>query len=46
LKPEITGDDIARKDLDASVKLHHRIIIGLARESDLVLGRGQFFLQA
>src|SRR5262245_45242077 len=46
VKTEIARDQIGRKGLDSGVKREHHVVVRLARERDLILGGGQFFLQA
>src|SRR4051794_33672247 len=43
--PELaeTGDEVVREALDRGVVAHHRVVVGLARERDLVLRAGQLF---
>src|SRR3954463_7920986 len=42
---ECAGEEVVRHGLALGVVLHHRIVIGLPREGDLVLGAGELFLQ-
>src|SRR5436190_23189853 len=40
------GDEILWEHFDLRVVAHHAVVVKLPGERDLVLGRGQFFLQA
>src|SRR5436853_6405276 len=42
---EEAGEEIVRDRLALRVVLHHRVVVGLARERDLVLGAGELLLQ-
>src|SRR5436190_24121611 len=42
---ECAGENVVRHGLALGVVLHHRVVIGLAREGDLVLGAGELLLQ-
>src|SRR5258706_7382186 len=42
---ECAGEDAVREGFALGVVLHHRIVIGLAGEGDLVLGAGELLLQ-
>ena len=42
---EHAGDDVGRNALDPDVVLHDLVVVELAREADLVLGRGEFLLE-
>src|SRR3990172_4392334 len=42
---EHRGDEVGREGLDLVVVRHHRVVVELAREGDLVLRRGQFLLE-
>ena len=46
LKPSGPGDEHVREGRDAGVVVEHGRVVVLAREADLVLGRGQLLLQA
>src|SRR6185312_3270160 len=40
---EHVGDDRAREHFALVVVVHHAVVVGLAREGDLVFGRGELF---
>ena len=42
---EHAGDEVAREALDLGVVAHDGVVVELAREGDLVLGRGQLLLE-
>jgi len=46
LEAEVVRDNVRREFLDPRVERQHGVVVGLTRECDLVLGRGQFLLQA
>src|SRR5688572_32947659 len=45
VEAERPGDDAGREGLALDVVFHHRVVVRLAREGDLVLGAGELFLQ-
>src|SRR5687767_7748769 len=44
LEAEHAREHRVREGLALGVVLHHRVVVGLAREGDLVLGGGEFLL--
>src|SRR5467141_4938755 len=43
---ERPGEQVVREGFPARVVFHRRVVVGLAREGDPVLGAGQLLLQA